>query len=152
MPLLGIAVAMLLLARVTATPPVAARSLQGLGYLAALLVLWRNRAHPWALVIFVGLGLNALVIGLNGGRMPVSERALVGVTHLADPEAAAASLDARHFIVGPNTRLGQMGDVVAVSAWGIGAALSPGDLLMALGLAGFVQGAMCGERCTAGGA
>ena len=124
-----------------------------LAVLAGVLVLSALAMAPLAVLSHLGFdSLNALVIGLNGGRMPVSERALVGVTHLADPEAAAASLDARHFIVGPNTRLGQMGDVVAVSAWGIGAALSPGDLLMALGLAGFVQGAMCGERCTAGGA
>jgi hypothetical protein len=144
MPLLAAAVAMVLLARGPATPPVAARILQGLGYLAALVVLWRNRSHPWAAVILVGLCLNALVIALNGGRMPVSEQALAQVTHGMGPQPAA--LDARHFIVGPGTRLAQLGDVVPVGAWGIRAALSPGDLVMAFGLAGFVQGEMC-EAC-----
>lgn len=145
MPLLGVALALVLLARVPAAP-VAARVLQGLGYLAALAVLWQNRSHPWALVILIGLGFNALVIALNAGRMPVSERALARVTHAHDVGAAAAHLDARHVIVGPGTRLPRLGDVVPVGVWGIGAVLSPGDLFMAFGLAGFVQGAMCRAR------
>jgi hypothetical protein len=144
MPLLAAAVAMVLLARGPATPPPAARVLQGLGYLAALAVLWRNRSHPWAVVILIGLCLNALVIALNGGRMPVSGRALAQVTHGMGAQPAA--LDARHLIAGPGTRLAQFGDVVPVGAWGIGAALSPGDLVMAFGLAGFVQGEMCAGR------
>jgi hypothetical protein len=142
MPLLAAAVAMVVLARGPAMPPGAAGVLQGLGYLAALVVLWRNRSHAWTLVILSGLCVNALVIALNGGRMPVSERALAGVTHGTGPHAGAA-LDARHSVVGPGTRLAQLGDVVPVGAWGIGTALSPGDLVMAVGLAGFVQGTMC---------
>jgi hypothetical protein len=145
MSLLAAAVGMVVLARLPATPPGAARVLQGLGYLAALMVLWRNRSHPWAVVIFIGLCSNALVIALNGGRMPVAGRALARVTHGPGPQAAVA-LDARHFIVGPGTRLPLLGDVVPVGAWGIGTALSPGDLLMAFGLAGFVQGEMCAAR------
>jgi hypothetical protein len=152
MPLLGAALAMVVLARVPGQAPAVARILQGLGYLAALAVLWQNRSHPWALVILVGLGLNALVLMLNMGRMPVSDRALAGVTHSIDPQAASADLDARHFIVGPGTRLPQLGDVVAVGAWGVGVVLSPGDVVLAIGLAGFVQSEMCAWRpASAGG-
>lgn len=152
MPLLGAALALALLARVPVMAPAVGRVLQGLAYLAALAVVWQNRSHPWALVILVGLGLNALVLTLNTGRMPVSERALAGVTHVIDSQAATADLDARHFIVGPGTRLPQLGDVVAVGAWGIGVVLSPGDLVLAIGLAGFVQGEMCAGRPTSGAA
>ncbi len=151
MPLLGAALVMVLLARAPVTAPAVARILQGLGYLAALAVLWQNRSHPWALVILVGVGLNALVLALNMGRMPVSDRALAGVTHIIDPQAASADLDARHFIVGPGTRLPQLGDVVAVGAWGVGVVLSPGDVVMAIGLAGLVQREMCAARPASGG-
>jgi hypothetical protein len=150
MPLLGVALAMVLLARAPVTAPAVGRALQAFGYLAAVAVLWQNRSHPWALVILVGLGLNALVLTLNTGRMPVSERALAGVTRVIDAQAAA-DLDARHFIVGPGTRLPQLGDVVAVGAWGIGVVLSPGDVVLAIGLAGFVQGEMRAGRAPSGG-
>jgi hypothetical protein len=124
------------------TPAAAARVLQGAGYLAAIAVLWQNRAHPWMLPILVGLGLNSLVIALNGGRMPVSQDALLHVTHAIDPQAAAASLDTRHVTTDPGTRLGIFGDVVPLGVGAFGVVLSPGDCLMALGLGGFVQAEM----------
>ncbi len=146
MSLLGIAVAMILLARMPPTPAVAARVLQGAGYLAALAVLWQNRAHPWMLPILVGLGLNSLVIALNGGRMPISQDALMRVTHAIDPQAAAASLDPRHVTIDPGTHLAMLGDVVPLGVGALGTVLSLGDLLMALGLAGFVQAEMRAAR------
>jgi hypothetical protein len=142
MPLLGAAVALVVLARVLPTPAAAAGVVQGLGYLAALAVLWQNRAHLWMVPIFVGLGLNSLVMVLNGGRMPISQDSLMRVAHGIGPQAAAAGLDPRHVPIGPGTRLAPLGDIVPLGAGALGLVLSPGDLLMALGLAGFVQGEM----------
>ena len=141
-PLLIAAVAMVLVARMPFLPAAAARVLQGAGYLAALAVLWQNRARPWTLPILLGLGLNTLVIALNGGRMPISAEALVRVTHVIDPAAASSGLDARHVIVGPGTPLAALGDILPLRAGAMGAVLSPGDLLMGVGLAGFVQAEM----------
>ncbi len=142
MPLLGVALVLVVLPRVAPVPLVSDRVLQGAGSLVALVVLWQNRAHAWTLLIFAGLGLNSLVIALNGGRMPISEDALLRATHVVDPQAAVASLDPRHVVVGPLTRLAVLGDTVPLRLENFGAVVSPGDVLMALGLAGFVQGQM----------
>lgn len=116
LPLLGIAAFLVVLARVPGTPATIARVLVGAGYLGALIVLWLNRTHPWILVVLLGAALNAAVILANGGRMPVP--------------------------VGPGTPLASLGDILAVEIGGVGVAVSPGDVAMAAGIAGFVQAAM----------
>ncbi len=146
MPVLGAAVVMVVLAATAPLPQTVARVLQGAGYVLALAVLWHNRRHPWSFPVFVGLGLNAVVIGLNGGRMPVAPDALARVARGLGLPGAATGLDARHVIAGPGTRLAVLGDTVAVGMGRFGVIASPGDLLMALGIAGFVQGQMGGAR------
>jgi uncharacterized protein DUF5317 len=148
LPLLGIATLLVLLAR---APGMAARAggvLVGAGYLAALVFLWLNRAHPGVLAILLGAALNAAAILANGGRMPVSGAALSRIAHPLLP-GAYLGVDLRHVPAGPGTPLSFLGDVLAVEVGGIGAIVSPGDVLMAVGVAGFVQSAMCrppGER------
>jgi hypothetical protein len=146
MPLLGAAVTMALLALAVPLPHTVARVLQGAGYLLALVVLWHNRSHPWSLPILIGLGLNAMVISLNGGRMPIAPDALARLSRGIDLAGTVTGLDARHVIAGPGTRLAVLGDTIAVSVGRVGVIASPGDLLMALGLGGFVQGQMGGAR------
>ncbi len=146
MPLLGVAVAMALLALAAPLPETVARILQGSGYLLALVVLWQNRSRPWSLPILVGLGLNTVVIWLNGGRMPIGPDALARLSRGIDLAGAAGSLDTRHALAGPSTRLAVLGDTIAVSVGRVGVIASPGDLLMALGLGGFVQGQMARAR------
>ncbi len=146
LPQLGVAVAMVLLALAAPLPQTVARVLQGAGYLLALAVLWHNRRHPWSLPILIGLGLNALVISLNGGRMPIAPDAFARLARGLDAAGRVTGLDARHVIAGPGTRLAALGDTIAVSAGRVGVIVSPGDLLMALGLGGFVQGQMARAR------
>lgn len=146
LPLLGAAVVMALLALEAPLPQVAVRVLQGAGYLLALAALWLNRRHPWSLPVLIGLGLNAAVIALNGGRMPVAPDALARLSRGLDPAAAVIGLDPRHVIAGPGTRLAALGDTIAVGVGRAGVIASPGDLLMALGVGGFMQGQMIGAR------
>ncbi len=145
-PVLGAALVLVVLPRVVPVPPIGDRVMQAGGYLAALVVLWQNRAYAWTVLIFAGLGLNSLVIVLNGGRMPITEAALLQVARVADLEIAVASLDPRHVVVGPGTRLVGLGDIVPLRLNDFGMVLSPGDVLMAVGLAGFVQGQMRAAR------
>src|SRR5712691_2405319 len=107
---LGIAVVLVLAARFTPLPPDAARVLEMCGALAALIVLWQNRRHPWMLLVFFGLALNSLVMLLNGGRMPISGPALLRVAHgLSQAQIGGAP---RYTVVGPATRLPSLGDVL----------------------------------------
>ena len=146
LPLLGAAVAMALLALAAPLPQIVAQALQGAGYLLALAALWHNRRHPWSLPVLIGLGLNAAVIALNGGRMPVAPDALARLWRGLDPAGAVIGLDARHVIAGPGARLAMLGDTIALGVGRAGVIASPGDLLMALGVGGFVQGQMAGAR------
>jgi hypothetical protein len=142
--LLGAAIVLALIARLFPVPPAAARLLATCASLAALVALWQNRHHPFGLLVCSGLALNSLVILLNGGRMPVSASALLGAAHGPDPwpphDLRPASFPGpRYVVAGPRTRLPALGDVLPVGIGGVTMVVSPGDLLMALGLGGFVQ-------------
>ena len=113
------------------------------GYLVAIFALWQNRAAPWVLVIVLGLALNSLALAANGGRMPVSGEALSGA---GGPIALGAEtvLTPRYVLAGPGTRMTALGDSLSVRIGNAGVVLSPGDVVMALGLAAFVQRRMRG--------
>jgi hypothetical protein len=93
------------------------------GFLLVSLVAFANRALPGALLIAVGSLLNAGVISINGG-MPV------------DPGAIAASgkpptADGLHVILGPETRLPFLADVLLAPV--INNVYSVGDVVLAIG-------------------
>jgi len=143
-PLLAFAVVLVLVARAPWTPSDVGRILTSLGYLAALGALWLNRARPWIRVVLLGTALNSIAILANGGRMPVSRGALL---RLGGPLTVAveAGADPRHIFAGPATPFGFLGDLFTFHLGRFGVVLSPGDLLMAAGIAGLVQAAMRGE-------
>jgi hypothetical protein len=109
------------------------------GWAARSAVLW-----PWR-VAALGVGLNCLVIALNGGHMPQSTEAAVAVFGASriDPSrlqnVAAVSVD---------TRLAWLGDVIAEPAWlPRPNVVSIGDLLLSLGIASWVtMGSRNGTR------
>jgi uncharacterized protein DUF5317 len=103
-----------------------------------MVVLWQNRRHPWIPVVLAGLALNSLVMWLNGGRMPLSGAALAAAVQGIGAPTWAFS-DPRHVVASPGTPLAALGDAFPIRVAGYGAVVSPGDLLMSLGLAGFVQ-------------
>jgi hypothetical protein len=118
------------------------------GYLAALASLWLNRHHGWLRVVLFGAALNAATILANGGRMPVSTAAFSRIAHPL-LLAVHSRADPLHVLAGPGIPLSFLGDVLAVEISGVGVVLSPGDVLMAVGVAGFVQAAMYRTRNSA---
>lgn len=82
-----------------------------------------NRGLPGVWLIALGSLLNALVVALNGA-MPVdaAAAALVG---------SAGAHDAAHVVLGPETRLALLADVVPVPL--VRSVYSPGDFLSAAG-------------------
>jgi len=109
-----------------------------------LLFIWQNRAIPW--LLFVGLGLlaNVVVMAANGGQMPVDETlmGLLGLTgKVAQMKQQGLWLHSRP--IGPDTRLPFLGDVLYLGPpfpWP--SIVSPGDVLIALGVFLAVQSAM----------
>ena len=141
LPILGVAVLLVIVARLAWMPQGSGPALLVAGYLGAIVVLWQNREHPWLILVLFGLALNTVVMLANGGRMPVAGQALAHAGGIARP-SGLHDADARYLAEGPDTRLAALGDSLPVRVGAFGTVLSPGDLLIAGGLAGFVQAQM----------
>lgn len=106
----------------------------GLALSAAFVLafLARNRTAPGVALVGLGLLLNATVVAANGA-MPVSRNA--AATAGVDVAAVAAGADPRHEVSGVGTRLPVLGDVLALPLPGRPEIVSPGDVVVAAGLA-----------------
>jgi hypothetical protein len=105
---------------------------------SAALVAWflaRNRGVRGTGLVALGLLSNALVVGLNGA-MPVSVEAAgrAGTT----TQHILIGDDPRHEIADRHTHLRELGDVIPVPAPWRPEVVSPGDVLVAAGLAQLV--------------
>lgn len=112
---------------------------------SAACALWfcaRNLRVPGVALVSGGLVANAAVVALNGA-MPVS---IIAAYHARVPiSAISAGTDARHEIAGLGTRLRWLGDVVPVPLPLRPEVVSPGDVLVAAGLAELVVMGMMGS-------
>ena len=107
----------------------------------ALAFCVRNLRVAGVALVSIGLTANAVVVAANGS-MPVS---IVAAYHARVPIAAISSgSDARHEIAGIGTRVRWLGDVVPVPLPGRPEVVSPGDVLVAAGLAELVFLGMMG--------
>lgn len=98
-------------------------------YVLAAWFVWSNRRLPGMLLIALGGGANALVIALNGGVMPASEKAMkwAGV-------ALEGNFDNSAPVAHP--KLLWLGDVIPIPGpWPLGNVLSVGDFVLFAGAA-----------------
>jgi Family of unknown function (DUF5317) len=102
---------------------------------------WVNRRLPAVWLVMAGLGLNLLVIGVNGG-MPVSANALERAGSSADGLVGAGTV--KHHLMGPDDILTPLADVIGIPP-PIGAVISIGDVLLYGGLAILVVTVMLGR-------
>ena len=99
-------------------------------YVSALVVIvawtaWHSRRVRGIWLISVGAALNLVVILANGGRMPVAPE-------LATSMAGRANVG-QYTLMGSQTNLNILGDWIKLGP--ISQAYSPGDVLIAVGLA-----------------
>lgn len=99
-------------------------------YLVALLALigwtvWNLDRVPVVWIVTIGAVLNVIVIGVNSGRMPVAPE-------LAGPLIGRGVIG-QYVLMSSSTQLNALGDWIPM--FGAPAAVSIGDLLVALGLA-----------------
>lgn len=140
MPLLVLGIAMVTAARIAVLPAALARTLVIGGYGLALAGLAANLRLPWLGLAFLGTLLNALVVAANGGRMPVSPRIL---REVSDRLVLGGTTGPFYVLAGPRTPFSFLGDTLPLVVGGIGAILSPGDVLLAAGIAATLQAGMC---------
>lgn len=100
-----------------------------------------NRRLPALWLVIAGLGMNVLVIGVNGG-MPVNAGALE--TAGARPQDLAGGGTLKHHLMGPDDRLTPLGDVIGIPP-PIAAVISPGDVALYLGVGTLVVAVMLGR-------
>ncbi|OHV37448.1 DUF5317 family protein [Pseudofrankia saprophytica] len=92
-----------------------------------------NRRVPGLLLLFFGLALNAAVIGVNHGRMPVSTAAISSAGVARDDVASS-----RYYTLADHdTRLRPFSDVIPFPFWVAPSVLSAGDVLIVSGVALF---------------
>ncbi len=114
--------------------------IQALVFALLLLCLWFNREYIGLWFVGLGASMNALVMLVNGGRMPVSLEAMqkAGVKEVTDIILAGA--DNKHAVIGSTTKLSFLADIIYLPGFigqGMGV-VSIGDLVVALGLFAFI--------------
>lgn len=103
-------------------------------YGALLAFVWSNRFLPGMVLVFIGFGLNAVVIAVNGA-MPVSRQALGAVG--AGPGQFASG---KHRLLRPDDLLRPLADVLPVPL--LHTVVSVGDLILAAGVGVLVTNLM----------
>jgi len=139
LPLLVLAVAAVTAARIAVVPVAAARVFVVGGYVLALVGLAANLNLAWLWVALAGAGFNTAVIAANGGRMPVSARVLREASRSLVLSGASGPF---YVLAGPRTALPALGDTLPLAAGGVGVILSPGDVLLGLGIAATLAAGM----------
>jgi DHA3 family macrolide efflux protein-like MFS transporter len=115
----------------------------GGGFLLLLIGLWVNREQPGLPLAFVGILLNAVVIVVNGGYMPVWEPSVIAAG--LSPDEVGSTF---HRIVSATTaggipsdflaRAGPLGDIIPIPFPFIQNVISIGDLFLGAGLGFFL--------------
>lgn len=111
----------------------------------ALLLLFTalNLQHAGMGVVFVGIALNVLVIGANGG-MPVRAEAIVAAGIVDHDEVDSLTFGAKRHLETPDDRLTLLGDTIPVPV--AQEVLSFGDLAMSVGVATVLAGLLRKRR------
>jgi hypothetical protein len=104
-----------------------------------LVFVWFNRERDGIVIIGLGLALNLLVIAINGGLMPIAPETVTAL--FPDVPRNAWQIGTRPgrskniILLHENTRLADLSDAILLPEWFPWIrALSPGDLLIVLGV------------------
>lgn len=108
-----------------------------------LAFLWANRGLPGMRWLLAGWAANLLPIAANGGKMPVSAWA-VNLTHAAKLGPHMS----RHAVMSPATHFNFLADLIPVPRplAIMPGVISPGDVLMAVGVFVLIQLTMCPRK------
>ena len=117
-----------------------------LSYVLLLTFCAANLHHAGMGVVFVGIGLNLLVIGVNGG-MPVRHEAIVAAGIVEADEVELLDFGAKRHLETEDDRLELLGDIVPVPV--VGEVLSFGDLAMSVGVAAVLGNLLTKRRAPA---
>lgn len=101
---------------------------------------WFNKKYIGLWFVGLGASLNAMVMLINGGRMPVSMEAMQRVGVKEGIDMIVSGMDNKHTVLDSTTRLGFLADIIYLPGfigWGMWV-ISIGDLVVALGMFIFI--------------
>lgn len=136
--------------------PLALRSaLLVVTYCSLIAFLALNHRLPGTWLLLIGASLNALVMFVNGGYMPVTQEALIRSGHEDHVVARGGSLFVRGskdiVLEAEVTRLGFLSDVIGIpEAWPFSATFSVGDVFIGFGAGALIASGMMRRRGAVG--
>lgn len=110
--------------------------IQGVVYTLLFIGFWLNRHYFGLCVVAVGGFLNAAVMMLNGGKMPVDFSLLTSGVSTEAIELLKSGADGKHTAITESTRLVFLADVFhppGILSWSM-QVISIGDMIVVLGL------------------
>jgi hypothetical protein len=124
--------------------------IQAVVFLMLFTVIWFNRSYTGVLFVGAGCLSNALVMMLNGGKMPVSLEVLETINITGAVEIIEKGLDNRHSIINEATKLPFLADTIhppSIFSYMM-QVVSIGDLIVVLGIMILTFEAVMGQRLT----
>lgn len=107
-----------------------------------LIACWLNRQHRPVILCALGIFANALVVALNGGKMPVLQEPLAQILG-GRPPCPADPRFVTHTLVTPETRLVFLADIIYLPPpYPSPGIFSLGDVLLAIGAFLLIQKGM----------
>lgn len=108
----------------------------GVSYFLLFMGFWFNRRYLGIITMGAGCFLNALVIMLNNGRMPVSMEALEKANLKEAIKLLESGSDVKHSVMNEGTRLGFLADITYIPYFPgfLMRVVSVGDLVVTAGL------------------
>jgi hypothetical protein len=101
-------------------------------YITLFIFIFKNRYNKWMLLMGGGFLLNAIVIFLNGGSMPVSS---IAVNHLGMIQSIPS--EGLYVAVDANTKLSFLSDIIPIR-YPRKYVISIGDIVEAISIAAFI--------------
>lgn len=114
-------------------------------YIVTIFILDLNKDIKYFRLIESGFILNLLPMILNGGKMPVSESAMISIGKIEEVEIMKKGLMFGHQLINENTRFSFLSDIIPFNFF-IPKVISLGDIVIALGVALFISHYMIKDR------
>ncbi len=121
---------------------------QGGVYWVSIGFIVLNRRFPWMKVILLGTLLNATVVMMNGGRMPVSEQTLVEVGKVQTIDRLRGGEDVMHSLGDDSTFAPFLGDWITIPP--STSVLSIGDVIVMIGVILLISSVMTSKGTAEG--
>ena len=112
------------------------------GYSLFLVGVILNLNNLWMFLLLLGAVLNFVVIFINTGKMPISPEMM----EIAGVTISTISTSVSQVVADSSTVLPFLGGIIPVPLFIFAEVISPGTLIIGIGLFGIIQKLLCGDK------